>query len=143
MSEKLKACPCESCVAMAVGWAYTDCCVALDKGNDPRKNDLADVLERAKRDLNTRAEPEPSREAFVAEFVQFANEMLHELTRKDFDSRTHLIAIRMAEMTLSKLTQADDAGEGPIKCSCEYMPSGKKCLYCLESIGLTPPEGGE
>ncbi len=35
----------------AIGWAYADCCAALDKGKDPRKTDMADVIRRAKKDL--------------------------------------------------------------------------------------------
>jgi hypothetical protein len=35
----------------AIGWAYADCCVSLDKGEDPRKNNMPEVLERAKKDL--------------------------------------------------------------------------------------------
>ena len=34
-----------------VGWAYADCCVTLDNGGDPRKTDMADILQRAKSDL--------------------------------------------------------------------------------------------
>lgn len=34
-----------------VGWAYADCCVALDKGEDPREKDMAEVLHRANIDL--------------------------------------------------------------------------------------------
>jgi len=36
----------------AIGWAYADCCSALDKGKDPRETKMPDVLERAKKDLN-------------------------------------------------------------------------------------------
>ena len=35
----------------AIGWAYADCCVTLDKGGDPRKTDMADVILRAREDL--------------------------------------------------------------------------------------------
>ena len=35
----------------AIGWAYVDCCVTLDKGGDPRETDMATVLPRATNDL--------------------------------------------------------------------------------------------
>lgn len=35
----------------AIGWAYADCCATLDKGNDPRQTDMADVIDRAEKDL--------------------------------------------------------------------------------------------
>jgi len=35
----------------ALGWAYADCCAALDRGEDPRKTEMPDVLERARNDL--------------------------------------------------------------------------------------------
>lgn len=35
----------------AIGWAYADCCASLDNGKDPRKTDMADVIKRAKKDL--------------------------------------------------------------------------------------------
>jgi len=38
-------------IALAVGWAYADCCSDLDKGKDPRKNIMPDVLDRARHDL--------------------------------------------------------------------------------------------
>ena len=36
---------------MAIGWAYADCCTTLDNGKDPRHNDMAEVLARARKDL--------------------------------------------------------------------------------------------
>lgn len=36
----------------AIGWAYADCCVTLDKGKDPRQTDMSDVLERSYKDLD-------------------------------------------------------------------------------------------
>lgn len=38
-------------VIEAIGWAYADCCTTLDKGGDPRQTDMADVIERATKDL--------------------------------------------------------------------------------------------
>jgi len=35
----------------AIGWAYADCCVSLDKGEDPRQNEMPEVLARARIDL--------------------------------------------------------------------------------------------
>jgi hypothetical protein len=35
----------------AIGWAYADCCITLDKGGDPRQTDMNDVLSRARIDL--------------------------------------------------------------------------------------------
>ncbi|PHR58767.1 MAG: hypothetical protein COA47_10195 [Robiginitomaculum sp.] len=35
----------------AIGWAYADCCVTLDKGGDPRQTVMPDVLVRATKDL--------------------------------------------------------------------------------------------
>lgn len=35
----------------AIGWAYADCCVTLDKGGDPRQTDMAGVIVRANSDL--------------------------------------------------------------------------------------------
>ncbi len=40
-----------SVTATAIGWAYADCCCCLDKGEDPRKNIMPDVLDRASVDL--------------------------------------------------------------------------------------------
>ena len=34
-----------------VGWAQADACAALDRGEDPRKLDCADILKRAQEDL--------------------------------------------------------------------------------------------
>jgi len=38
-------------VIEAIGWAYADCFVMLDKGLDPREAELPEVLERARKDL--------------------------------------------------------------------------------------------
>ena len=35
----------------AIGWAYADCCIDLDKGKDPRKTEMSDVIERYKKDI--------------------------------------------------------------------------------------------
>ena len=35
----------------AIGWAYADCCSDLDKGLDPRKTEISDVIKRAEKDL--------------------------------------------------------------------------------------------
>ena len=35
----------------AIGWAYADCCVTLDKGDDPRNTLMPDVIKRAEKDL--------------------------------------------------------------------------------------------
>lgn len=35
----------------AIGWAYTDACIALDKNEDPRLTEVPNILERAKKDL--------------------------------------------------------------------------------------------
>jgi len=42
----------------AIGWAYADCCAALDRKDDPRKADLADVVKRAEKDLKIGLETE-------------------------------------------------------------------------------------
>ncbi len=34
-----------------IGWAHADACADLDVGIDPRKKDMAEMLERAKKDL--------------------------------------------------------------------------------------------
>ena len=38
-------------VTQAIGWAYADCCITLDKGGDPRQTEMPDVLARATKDL--------------------------------------------------------------------------------------------
>ena len=38
--------------AEAIGWAHADACVCLDKGGDPRVNNVPEMLDRAKHDLN-------------------------------------------------------------------------------------------
>jgi len=38
-------------VLEGIGWAYADCCVTLDEGNDPRQTDMGDVISRAEKDL--------------------------------------------------------------------------------------------
>jgi len=43
-------------VIEAIGWAYADCCADLDKGKDPRKTDMSDVLKRAIKDLDLKIE---------------------------------------------------------------------------------------
>lgn len=35
----------------AIGWAYADCCATLDRGGDPRDEEMPNVLERARKDL--------------------------------------------------------------------------------------------
>ena len=37
--------------AEAIEWTHVDACVALDKGDDPRINNVPEMLERAKKDL--------------------------------------------------------------------------------------------
>jgi hypothetical protein len=39
-------------VIEAIGWAHADCCADLDAHTDPRKTNMTNVLERAKKDLN-------------------------------------------------------------------------------------------
>lgn len=41
----------ESIRAEAIGWTHADACLTLDKGGDPRLNDIPEMLERAKKDL--------------------------------------------------------------------------------------------
>ena len=36
----------------AIGWAYADCCITLDRGGDPRQTEMSGVLKRAQDDLN-------------------------------------------------------------------------------------------
>lgn len=38
----------------AIGWAHTDCCVTLDSGEDPREDEIPEVLARAVKDLGIR-----------------------------------------------------------------------------------------
>ena len=38
----------EGKVFEAVGWTHALCCMALDKGNDPRQLDCAEILEKAR-----------------------------------------------------------------------------------------------
>jgi len=52
--ERLKALVRErekAAVFQGIGWAHTDCCIALDDGEDPRTMDIAAQLDRACRDL--------------------------------------------------------------------------------------------
>ena len=39
--------------AEAIGWAHADACVALDKGDDPRLQNVPEMLDRAEMDLAT------------------------------------------------------------------------------------------
>ena len=45
----------------ALGWMHADCCVTLDNGDDPRRMDMADMLNRANRDLSKEHEEESSK----------------------------------------------------------------------------------
>lgn len=38
--------------AEAIGWAHADACAALDKGDDPRLQEVPDILRRAMHDLD-------------------------------------------------------------------------------------------
>ena len=38
--------------AEAIGWTHADACVSLDQGKDPRLQNIPEMLERAKTDLN-------------------------------------------------------------------------------------------
>lgn len=38
--------------ALVLGWAYADCCAALDRGDDPRKAEMPVVLERMTQELS-------------------------------------------------------------------------------------------
>ena len=38
----------------AIGWTHADACCALDKGKDPRKQEIPEQLERALVDLETK-----------------------------------------------------------------------------------------
>lgn len=40
----------------ALVWMLAECCVLLDKGDDPRKMEIPDMLERAKFDLGNQPE---------------------------------------------------------------------------------------
>lgn len=56
--EQMKLCDADrekELVAMAIGWAYADCCVALDEGRDPREHEMPEVLQRALSDLELEA----------------------------------------------------------------------------------------
>lgn len=35
----------------AIGWAHADACVCLDKGGDPRLQEVPEILDRARIDL--------------------------------------------------------------------------------------------
>lgn len=37
----------------AIGWTHADACIALDKGKDPRTENVPDMLERAETDLKS------------------------------------------------------------------------------------------
>lgn len=39
--------------AEAIGWTHADNCIDLDKGKDPRKKIMPEMLERANTDLDT------------------------------------------------------------------------------------------
>lgn len=47
----------ESVRAEAIGWTHANACVTLDKGEDPRLQEVPNILERAKKDLGVK---EPS-----------------------------------------------------------------------------------
>lgn len=36
----------------AVGWAWTEACLQLDAGKDPREHETPELIERVERDLN-------------------------------------------------------------------------------------------
>lgn len=36
---------------MALGWAWTEACLQLDAGKDPRQHEIPELLERCMRDL--------------------------------------------------------------------------------------------
>lgn len=38
-------------VFQVIGWTWADCCASLDRGEDPRKANVPDIIERAKCDL--------------------------------------------------------------------------------------------
>jgi len=42
----------ESVRAEAIGWCHADCCVALDRGEDPRTVNVPSVYDRAQKDLS-------------------------------------------------------------------------------------------
>lgn len=39
--------------AEAIGWTHADACTALDKGEDPRTQNVPEMLVRAQKDLDT------------------------------------------------------------------------------------------
>ena len=41
----------KSAMAQTLGWAYGDACIALDKGEDYRKKEVPELLERMRHDL--------------------------------------------------------------------------------------------
>lgn len=42
----------ESVRIEAIGWTHADTCTALDRNDDPRVQEIPELLERAKKDLN-------------------------------------------------------------------------------------------
>jgi len=37
--------------SMALGWMWAECCSMLDRGGDPRKEEVPDMLERYRADM--------------------------------------------------------------------------------------------
>ena len=44
----------------AMGWMHAECCAALDRGEDPRKMDVAGMKSRAEEDLSEEADDAPA-----------------------------------------------------------------------------------
>ena len=38
-------------LCLTLGWAWSEACVQLDKGEDPRKYDMAELLHRAQEEI--------------------------------------------------------------------------------------------
>ena len=41
----------DSILAKAIGWTWSEACITLDRGGDPRNTEIPGLLERAMKDL--------------------------------------------------------------------------------------------
>lgn len=57
-------------VYTAIGWCWAEACASLDRGQDPRTIDCAELLSRAEEDLSTRPAPSPEVERVVEALIR-------------------------------------------------------------------------
>lgn len=90
----------------ALGWMHAECCSALDRGEDPRKAEIGDMVKRCIHDLTVGSEADRNRDEAVEEM--FSDIYSAELASFEWNAHAERICRQLHDAGYRKVTPLTD-----------------------------------